>query len=80
MSRLERNPLFIMAGSLLATFATRHLLAATGMPPLREFQLAQWAVYFFCFYGVWRAFCFMSWLAALCFAPSLVIQPQRADR
>ncbi|CAH0159584.1 hypothetical protein SRABI118_00725 [Massilia sp. Bi118] len=72
MSRLEKKWWFILVVSFMTAFTTRYLLDAAGLPPLRSFQPAQFAVYLFCFFGVWRGFSFLGWLIALVLSPSLV--------
>lgn len=80
MSQLEKKWWFILGVSMLATFTTRYLLDAAGIPAPRKFAVAHVAVYLFCFFGIWRAYSFLAWLAALVLAPSLVIKPQGPDR
>jgi hypothetical protein len=72
MSRLEKKWWFILIVSFMSTFATRYLLDAAGLPAVRGFHAAQFAVYLCCFFGIWRGFSFLGWLLALLLAPSLV--------
>ncbi|MCS0588954.1 hypothetical protein ACFQ09_11700 [Massilia norwichensis] len=80
MSPLEKKPMFILVVSLLTSATTLYLLDAAGLPSPGALRPAQWVIYLFCFFGIWRSYSFLGWLAALYVAPSLVTRPQPTDR
>ncbi len=70
LKELERKWWFVALIAMLTTFATRYLLESAGLPTAPE-GLSGFAVYAFCFLGVWKMFAGLGWLVGLlCFVPA----------
>lgn len=72
MSPLEKKLPFIAAVSVCTVLTTMAIMSAAGMPPMAGFNLAQFVLYFFCFFGVWRAYSFLGWLLVLWISPGTI--------
>ncbi|MCD2516674.1 hypothetical protein LQ564_10185 [Massilia sp. G4R7] len=68
MTNLERTWWFCALAGGVSAFGTRFILDMAGIAS--PSGAAQWTLFAFCFFGVWRLFAAAAWLAVLLVKPT----------
>lgn len=72
MSPIEKKWPFILVVSIFTTLTTMYVMDAAGLPRMSEQNFAQFILYFFCFFGVWRMYSLLGWMLVLWISPATV--------
>jgi hypothetical protein len=76
MSPLEKKLPFAIPVCVCTVLTTMAIMDAAGIGAIPGQNVAQMVLYFFCFFGVSRAYSFLGWLLVLWISPATITGKQ----